>query len=1183
LPDKNNLLDEKYLRDVIYNMMDSMIVIDERGVILDLNPSAEKTFGYSSDETLGQDISMMMPEYYAIHHTEYIQNYLETGIAKVVGKVREVQGKRKDGSTFPIELEVNESTCRNGHRIFLGIVRDISRRKKLDDSIKRTNSLILGLVENISAGVLLEDERGKIETVNQVYCDIFNKTELPLFFEGTSFADESNKIAPLFRNASAFTSWQKTCRSGAPGTKTKKEIPMLDQRIIEVEYTSIITEDSDGQLHYNHFWTFLDISAHKRIESRLLQQSDKLEKAKAEEHTLSELLRLALMPSATKQFLDNCLSTLFDSLPWLRLQPQGSIFLTKPQTQGLALASTYGLDPELFRPCGTIQFGQCLCGVAASTCTVQYANSDNDNQDIKCLNVKNHGHYTVPLIQHETVLGVMMLYLPSNHQESTSETFFLERVAEILSLGISRRSSQKSLELAKQKAESATETKSQFLATMSHEIRTPLNGVLGMLHLLGNTELDKQQHRYLNTATNSSELLLTVINDILDYSKLESEKLDLESIPLSLATLVEETVALLANAANSKGLELISYIKPNVPANIKGDPTRIRQILTNLTSNAIKFTLSGEIVLYVTPVSEERILIGVKDTGIGLDETQQQRLFQPFTQADNTHTRRFGGTGLGLAICKKLVEAMDGNFRVSSSPGLGSDFQFELPLKSVDPKTSKTQSNCPHLLENKNVLLAVSNKTLHSVLTNIMHDLHVSDLDTAHDCKQALQMLKSASEKQYRYDAVLFDAPAQDDEVLKFIKHIRSDKLLANQYLVGISHKCKDSSIIGHGDWLIKPLRQSDIYHTLQRISDHQDHHLTSIKSIEPETKKSETWWFGGYKILLVEDNEINQQVAMELLTTAGFEVDLRENGLLAVQAVQENQYDIILMDIQMPVMDGLQASHEIRALGGKFSDIPILAMTAHAMVDDANKSLKAGMNAHITKPIVPDTLLTALANWTKPKVKTMQQTKPSQIDKIDLPNLPGIDVECGLQRLQGNWEAYRRLLISFAHKQANAGEQIDTLIKQQSWSDAAALAHTLKGNCGNLCITQLFSQASAMEQFCRDENALAAKNLLDEFNPRLAVVIGGLIKFEQSEQKAKDNDASGESLNKAETIDLLEKLIPLLDDDFVAAQSSIGDLKQSALGNDARPLLIELERASNNFDFEAAKQIVSNLKDSLD
>ena len=723
-------------------------------------------------------------------------------------------------------------------------------------------------------------------------------------------------------------------------------------------------------------------------------------------------------------------------------------------------------------------------------------------------------------------------------------------------------------------AEKATQAKSQFLATMSHEIRTPMNGVLGMLHLLNKTDLNAPQQRYLNTATGSGKMLLKVINDILDFSKLEEDKVELESIPFELVPLLEDSIALLAKGAQDNNVELLISVDSNLPCTIKADPTRLRQVLTNLINNAIKFTEQGDIVLSATRLENNLIRFGVRDTGIGMTNEQQQQLFKAFSQVDSSHTRKYGGTGLGLAISQKLISAMGGKIRVASAPGLGSDFSFDLSLEIV--ADSKPFEITSEVLSEQRILVVDDNDTFVTLMAIILKQWQVPHTGIAMNGSEALAKLRDAAAAGEPYDIAILDFMMPGMNGLELAQAIRADDTLHKMKLIMFTYIEQNAPVAEVDAWLSKPIRQTELHNTLLQVL---DEHCTEIPDNQDVVKNRE-WWFGDNKLLLVDDNQINQEVAQEILAAAGFEIDICDNGAKALAAVQDNHYDIVLMDVQMPVMDGLQATQAIRRLEGPYSELPIIAMTAHALAEDTDKSFAAGMNSHITKPIEPDILFKEISRWLKPGTKSVARHSADVAPDLIPDMLPGIDIKDGLTRLNGKWAIYKRILLSFRNKQYDAANNLERFILQGEWDNAARLAHSLKGSSGNLGAKRLYKAATAMEQACHNSDVDVNSAFFESLRSSLAEVIDGLAVLEDA-----DNSTPAEASNSTTFEPLawrtsLNKLAESLNTDVGQAQTCFASLRQNAIGSNCQDSLNELEHALNIFDINTAKAITQQLQE---
>ena len=724
----------------------------------------------------------------------------------------------------------------------------------------------------------------------------------------------------------------------------------------------------------------------------------------------------------------------------------------------------------------------------------------------------------------------------------------------------------------------ANQAKSMFLANMSHEIRTPMNAIIGLTDLAIDSSPPLKIQNYLYKIANAARSLLRIINDILDFSKIEAGKMTLEREPFLLRDIFDHLSDLFRSQAAKKNIELVFSIAEECRYSLVGDALRLEQILLNLIGNALKFTEEGEVDVRVktelTVLNQVTLAFSVRDTGIGLTKSQSESLFQSFTQADNSTTRKYGGTGLGLTICKKLVEMLGGEIKVESQPNVGSMFRFTVQFER-GPDGDVNDLVLPEDFNQFNVLLVEDNVVARESLSSMLM-LFGCSVTQVSNGREAVATLAQGVNSNTPYELALIDWSMPEMNGIQIIQQsdIQSTKIILLTHSNQEMEIQKQAEKVKVDGFLDKPINCSLLFDTIMKVFGKvvKKRYRSGSKRVDMESVIEQ---IGGANLLLVEDNPINQQVAQELLEAVGLIISIANNGVEALSMLESSIYDLVLMDMQMPEMDGYQATQHIR-LQPKFKDLPILAMTANAMAGDREKCLAVGMNDHIAKPIDRKDLYTSLIRWIpksdRPRVIPKPKTVQDGSDYVFPDSLPGIHIIEGIKRVGGNASLFRNLLLEFARDYSDTAENIRLLLDsdpKEDRFDAIRLAHTIKGMAGNLSAHTVHAKAMALEKGIKEGKKEAWPALLKDFETALKEVIQGLSVLESP--KSESNSENDRAIEYTKVDPLLNEMVQWIQQCSSKAGECLISLNPLLQGTLVQEDLSRLAKALDGFDFKEA------------
>lgn len=954
----------------------SIISTDLNGTIQSFNPAASKMLGYSPEEVIGK----MTPHQY--HDVMDLQNRKPDRLRKdadepkifnindindpneFVTETGEFTFVRKDGSKFPVSLSVTALRSENNAITgFLALAEDITQRKQQYDALRVANLRFRSLLSNMQASVLVEDEQRRVVLVNQYFCDLFSIPVSPEALIGGDCEQSAEAVKVLFADPENFI--REIHATLAKGQIVSgHELQMLDGTYLERDFIPI--EDL-GRKNRGILWIYRDITERKKNERELVRQTEILNGTALASnylltlHDYSQAIQKALetlgkATGADRVYIfvnqeDQFTGEAYFSkeFEWAAegIIPQ----INNPKLQNIPLSRNF---PRWYK---LLKENKPNSGFARDF-------PAGEREILESLGVVSM--IIVPVFVKDRLWGMVGFDdCTKGTQWSPTQTAILSAFAVNIGSSILRSIIEKELISARQTAEYATKSKSEFLATMSHEIRTPMNGVIGMTGLLLNTPLAPEQREYAETIKLSGELLLNVINDILDFSKIESGKMLLEEKSFNVRKAIEDVLDLMSTALYEKKLGLHFQVDPAIPQIIKADPTRLRQILVNLTGNAIKFTQSGGIVISLNQAgmngNEAVLKFSIKDTGVGIPQEKLNLLFKPFSQVDASTTRKYGGTGLGLAICLNLVNLMHGKIWVNSEVNQGSEFHFTIKTTYPEQNQQLTPPTYDqNILKAKKILVAENNPVSKKMLNAFFQGLGMLP-QTVTSIANALEIMQSNS----GFDILFIDSELPDMHAETLTSEIRKLNAYSNTPVIfsGWSAVSVDAASVGNYSCsrINKPLKHSQLIKMLCELISNQK--PENSKQPDQPSRLSEISGLYPLNILVAEDNIINQKLILNLLKMLGYKIHIAANGQEAVTSLEKLKIDLIFMDMQMPVMDGLEATRQIIARYGKNRPM-IVAMTANALGSDRDLCLEAGMDDYISKPLNIDQVKSGLERW---------------------------------------------------------------------------------------------------------------------------------------------------------------------------------------------------------------------------
>lgn len=1156
------LEDEKYFISYIINSLPGIFyTFDNRGFIQRSNKNFQDLLGLNESEIKKINILQTFLDIEGSEMKTILKELDKINSISFEGNITTMSGNKKPYLLTCSKIIINKT------EYIVGVGIDLTEEKKAETQLKRLSEA----VEQSPVSIVITDIRANIIYVNKAFSEISGYNEKEIIGKNCSILNSGTLDKEFFRNLWDTILSGKTWKGELYNKKKNGEI------YCELSTISPIF-DKKGEI--GSFVAIKDDITGRKERERNIKN-----KASRHERQSTYLLELTQKEDLTEKKLKEAYDTITKyTVLGLNIN-RASIWVFEDNKKSLRCLSLYN---------GKICDIDNVAVITSKEYPVYFEKLlknkpivDIDETNDKRINELNSGYLEVdqvlsildiPVWLRGDIFGVLCTESHTKRDWNTDEISFARSLSDFVSLTVEANDRK----IAQKKAEQATKAKSDFIANMSHEIRTPMNAIVGLLHLISRTKLDDKQENYIRKINSASSNLLAIINDILDFSKIEAGKFELEHVDFNLDEVVDNIFNMMHTKAESKGLELILIMADDLPKNLNGDPLRIGQILLNLVSNAIKFTEYGKITIKceIDCVVEPTVSLkfSVTDTGIGLTEAQSKKLFKSFSQADTSTTRKYGGTGLGLSISKKLTELMGGRIGVNSVYKKGSTFSFTFKCKKNDSYVLKDLF-IPEEFKDMRILVVANDDRNREILLKYLenYEFDILAVSSAYEAISIFLLNNGPDSNPFKFIFIDLFMPKLNglDAIrkIKKIENVHQPKavLMCDYSREDVLNECNR---IGFDSIMLKPITSTSLDDTISSVLGYEKSKIKSDNDLfEPVQKKIFT---DGdiVKILVVEDNEINQQVIIEIIEQDNIIIDLAVNGYEAIDMINNNKYNLVLMDLQMPILDGVSATKIIRKTISK-EQLPIIALTGNAVSGVKDEVISCGMNDYITKPINIKDMFKTINKWIDIKRNITHSDEIS-----DIPEIKYLNCREGILRLNNNVEAYLDLVTKFKNSNITTFSKINNLFINGKYNECCALIHSLKGISGNLSAISLFNSCINLEESIVKRDIVQSYHLINDLEYEIKNLFGSISSFlETRGVKTKKIETKEIIFNKDLFNRDIIKLESYLRSNNVESKKLLESLLIQVSDDKLKDNLNNIMKHIENFDFEKSLEIIENIK----